>query len=137
MEEILRAYHSGPAAIQAHADRYQVNALALPNHHLWEQMPALEKGGWRVVHLDGDWSLLVRGSTARQAFVYTHIRPWKHPDVTPLTVHAVLRESEQALAHCPVYARFAYRDQAAALELLGRHEEAREASSRPPALVIR
>jgi hypothetical protein len=95
-------------------------------------VPGLAERGWRLVHLDDRYFIMVRPTAAQRLPIYTRIRPWEYAPVDRANATPVLAEAEHALRHCPGGAIFAWGYKAKALRALGRHQEALEAALNIP-----
>jgi hypothetical protein len=131
----------GLAGVQAFLDRYGVDTLLL--HSVTEEYALrLEAHGWRRVHKDNRFFILVRRTPATAALIqregYRHIRMLKGAleTVTAENAGEVLQEAERALRHCPEDATFVWAYKTVALRELGRHAEAQDAGRQIPAQLI-
>jgi hypothetical protein len=129
VETFCEGGNGGVSALQTHLARYQVDAVLFENR-INVVVPPLVAQGWRLVHLDDYYWLMVR--QAQGLPTYDIIRPWTNVLVTPGNAAQVLQEATRALEQCPQGATFAWAYQAEALRLLGRDEESFEAARKVP-----
>ena len=127
----LAAWQGGTAGLHAYFERHQVDGIVL-NTGVGHVVPGLTERGWRLVHLDDRYFIMVRPTAAQRLPIYTRIRPWEYAPVDHANATSVLAEAEHALRSCPGGAIFARGYKAKALRALGRHQEALEAALNIP-----
>jgi hypothetical protein len=77
--------------------------------------------------------MMMPQTSAQGMPIYRFIRPWYNPPITPSNASEVLEEANRVLHHCGHDASFGWAYKARALQRLGRHQEAVEASVNIPA----
>lgn len=127
----LAAWQGGPAGLHAYFERHQVDAIMLTTG-IGHVVPGLTERGWRLIHLDDRYFIMVRQTAAQRTPIYTRIKPWEYAPVDRANATQVLAEAERALQNCPNGAIFAWGYKAKALRALGRYQEALEAALNIP-----
>jgi hypothetical protein len=94
--------------------------------------PLVAEPGWRLIHLDDSYLMMVRQTSAQRVPVYTRIKSWEYPPVDRANATHVLAEAERALQTYPGEATFAWGYKAKALRALGRYQEALDAALNIP-----
>ena len=125
------AWKGGPAGLHAYFERHQVDAIVLDTG-AGNVVPGLASRGWRLVHLDDGYFIMVRQSFAQRVPTYTLIKSWEYAPVDRTNATHVLAEAERALRNCPGEATFAWGYKAKALRSLGRYQEALDAALNIP-----
>jgi hypothetical protein len=125
------AWKGGPAGLHAYFERHQVDVIVL-HTGIGHVAPGLAEHGWRLIHLDDSYFMMVRQSSAPRMPAYTRIKPWEYAPVDRANATHVLAEAERALQTCPDEATFAWGYKAKALQALGRYQEALDAAVKIP-----
>jgi hypothetical protein len=115
------AWKGGPAELHAYFERHQVDAIVLDTG-AGHVVPGLAARGWKLVHLDDGYFIMVRQSFAQRVPNYTLIKSWEYAPVDRTNATHVLAEAELALRNCPGEATFAWGYKAKALRSLGRYK---------------
>jgi hypothetical protein len=138
--EHLTIVNGEPAGLIAFLDRYEVGTMIISNVRT-EGYRDLQARGWVFIHMDNQYSIMVRRTPETAALIareeYRWIKAWVHPPrVTAENAGEVLQEAQRALRYCPDEATFAWAYQAEALSLLGRHDEALAAARMIPREIV-
>jgi hypothetical protein len=130
------AWKGGPATLHAYFERHQVDVVVLHTGFA-HVVPGLAERGWRLIHLDDGYFMMVRQASAQRIPVYTRIKPGEYAPVDRASATHVLAEAERALQTCPGEATFAWGYKAKALQALGRYQEALDAALNiPPEQIV-
>jgi hypothetical protein len=125
------AWKGGPAGLHAYFERHQVDVIVL-HTGIGHVVPGLAERGWRLIHLDDSYFMMVRQTAVQKIPVYTRIKSWEYAPVDRANATHVLAEAERVLQTCPGEATFAWGYKAKALQSLGRYQEAWDAALNIP-----
>jgi hypothetical protein len=125
------AWKGGAAGLHAYFERHQVDVAVL-HTGMGHVVPGLAERGWRLIHLDDRYFMMVRQTAAQRMPVYTRLKPWERGPIDRANATQVLAEAERALQTCPGEATFAWGYKAKALQALGRDQEALNAARNIP-----